>query len=128
VNDKENYISVMLTEECIENLKEENVELSSLKHCIVKLEKYHISTAIQAAGDRDVSKFSHVGVSLPLTIQCSKLTFLGASDCDVIGDPVDLNKDARVRAVLSQIQFWTLAERLASGQFPNETFLPDSSK
>jgi hypothetical protein len=123
INDKEHYVSVMLTPECLEAVKLAQGDLSSLNHSLVKLEQYHLSTVVWSANGRD---FSRTGVSLPFAIQCNELTYLGANDCDVIGEPKDLNKDPRVREAIDKIDFATLTQRLAEGQFPRERMLPDA--
>jgi hypothetical protein len=81
-NDKETYISVLLTPDCICNLEEENIKLSALRHGLVKLEKFHFTSVVHALGRRKLED-CRVIASLPLTIQCAKLMFLGANDTDV---------------------------------------------
>jgi hypothetical protein len=123
INDKDHFVSVMLTPECISSLKLEHGTLLILKHTIVRIDDFHMSTTTSSANGRDTSM-----VSVPLTIQCGSVTHLGASGLDVIGDPIDLNKDQHVREALDKIDFMTLTARLAKGQFPDEYTLPDGGE
>ena len=128
INDKFNHVTVMLTRECLEDLAEKGIQLSELKNTLVKLETYHFSTTIQCGGHRDERKFVQNHVSLPLALQCSKLSLLGADDCEILGEPVDINRDALVRECFSKLQFITMTQRLAAKQFPEQGVLPNSGQ
>ena len=104
------------------------IQLSELKNTFVKLETFHFSTRTQSGGHRDDKKFSANHVSLPLALQCSKLSLLGGDDCEILGEPVDLNYDPMVRESFSKFQFIGLTQRLAAKQFPEQNVLPNSGQ
>lgn len=126
VNDKENSVTVMPTKDCLDDLETKQISLKDLNYSIIQLHKYHFSTAIHSCGFRDENLFQSNKITLPIALQCSKLTMLGANDRDVIGTPRDLNKDPEVRDVLSRMQFIDMSKRLGSEQFPEQSMLPDA--
>ena len=128
INDKENYVTVFLTAECLKDLREQQgiVRLTDLKNSVIKLEKFHFSSTLQSGGNRDVSKFDDHHVSHPFALQCSKLVVMGGDDCDVMGNPVDLNKDKNIRKELNTMNLSTMTQRLATKQFPQQKTLPNS--
>jgi hypothetical protein len=77
INDKENSVLVMLTQNCMNDMAENEISFSDLKNCLIKLEVYHFSTFKQSRGLRD---FKSQTVTLPIVLQCDKLTFLGGHD------------------------------------------------
>ena len=127
ISDKEVTITVMLTGTCYNNFlnMHQGATLASLKNSLVKLEDWHVSTVMQSAGNRDVSKFSNLHISFPLSLQCAAFTWLGAHDCNLIGEPRDINRDVLVREILSKHTYSSLTNRLCSRQFPAEVALPD---
>lgn len=95
INDKKNSAAVMLSPKCIYSFREmyNGKPLSTLLNSMIKLEKWHFSTAIQCQrSNRDLKTMSRSGILLPVAISCSRITSLGAFDCSIIGDPVDINK------------------------------------
>jgi hypothetical protein len=127
VNDSENTIPVMLTQKCVQKLRAsgEVDELGDLRYTVVTLEKYFYSSTIQSGGPRDTGRLMKLGVSLPLALQCDEITMQGGDGCDIMGEPVDVNKDERVRSVISRLQFITMTQRLATKQFPDYKVLPN---
>jgi hypothetical protein len=85
-----------------------------------------VSTVLQAAGDRDFSRVRDVSITFPFALQTSKITWLGAGECDRVGDPVDINRINSIRAMLSRIPYARLTEGLCRLQFPDQVALPDS--
>lgn len=104
INDKDNFVNMYLTSECIHDLSTSEYfinitgefKLSLLKDSLIKLEKYHYSTYINCCGNRDLTKIK----STPIAILCHKIGFINALDCSPIGEPVDLNKDPRFLKIL----------------------------
>eukprot|EP00596_Hydrurales_sp_CCMP1899_P000525 CAMPEP_0119034998 /NCGR_PEP_ID=MMETSP1177-20130426/1985_1 /TAXON_ID=2985 /ORGANISM="Ochromonas sp, Strain CCMP1899" /LENGTH=529 /DNA_ID=CAMNT_0006992851 /DNA_START=239 /DNA_END=1824 /DNA_ORIENTATION=+ len=124
INDKENSVIVMLTQNCMNDMAENEIAFSDLKNCLIKLEVYHFSTLMQNRGLRD---FSTQAVSMPIVIQCDKLTFLGGHDMQIIGEPCDLNKDPQSVLCFKQLNYNLLTERLGSRQFPEKNALPNAN-
>lgn len=125
INDKVNHVTVMLTRGCLDDLTEKGIQLSELKNTFIKLETFHFSTPIQSGGHRDEKKLVANHVSLPLALQCSKLSLLGGDDCEILGEPVDLNHDPMVRESISKLQYIEMVQRLAAKQFPEQNVLPN---
>ena len=125
VNDKENTVPVMLTKACVERLGGLQ-KLGDLRNSVVTLTSYFFSSTIQSGGGRDTNRLLQLGVSLPLALQCDMLEVDGAEGCDIMGEPCDLNKDARVQPIISRLQFITMTQRLATRQFPDHNVLPNS--
>ena len=128
INDKEHFVTVFLTAECLRDLREQQgiVRLTDLKNSVIKLENFHFSSTVQSGGNRDVSKFDDHHVSCPFALQCSKLVVMGGDDCDVMGNPVDLNKDKSIRTILNTMNLSTMTQRLAIKQFPQQRTLPNA--
>ena len=128
INDKENCLTVFLTAECLKDLREQQgiVRLTDLKNSVIKLENFHFSSTVQSGGNRDVSKFDDHNVSYPFALQCNKLVVMGGDDCDIMGNPVDLNKDKNIRKELNTMHLSTMTQRLATKQFPQQNTLPNS--
>jgi hypothetical protein len=126
VNDKENYVTVMLTKDCLDDMASEHLSLKDLNRSIIKMEQYHYSTVTHSCGLRDEKMFPQHMITYPIVLQCSKLASLGANDCEVIGEPRDLNKDPEIMAALGKMQFITMAKRLGTRQFPGQGVLPDA--
>jgi hypothetical protein len=127
INDKKHKIAVALSPDCINRFRESHHEQSivSLQNSIIKLEKWHFSTVVQCYGNHygAVAKI----LTFPLIVNCSQMSSLGAYDCCVIGSPSDINSDASVRKLLSEMTYGTLVERLSHRQFPNERQLPSAN-
>jgi hypothetical protein len=129
VSDKESTIVVMLTEKCCATFTRmhSNMRLASLRNFIVKLDEWHVSTVMQAAGDREMTKIRDLKISFPLSLQCRRLTLLGASDVTLAGEPLDVNRSRAVRAAMADTSYLTLTARLKDRQFPAEVSLPDAA-
>ena len=126
ISDKECHITLFLTSNCLDTLKEDDITFSSLRHCIIKLERYHFSTVTQSIGHRDEKKFASQGVTFPIALQSDKITFLGADDSDVLGEPHDLNSMKKVQDILSTMTYIEMTNKLRIKQFPNSDALPNS--
>ncbi len=124
INDKELSVNVFLTNACYEDICEQ-YSLQNLKYSQVKLEKYHISTVLQCGSQYELQTLHSQGVSFPLTLQCSKLSYLGANDCAIIGEPKDINKDRRVGNMILQTKYIDMVKRLVAKQFPIPNRLPN---
>jgi hypothetical protein len=127
INDKDNFIIVMLTSDCIADINKEN-SISNLRHTSIKIDRYHFSTVIQCVGSRDETKFASQGISFPLTIQCDKLSVLGGADIEVAGQPVDINKDPDITEIRAGLTYIEMTKRLSEKQFPDRKVLPNSGQ
>lgn len=130
VSDKLHCIAVFLTDECIDDFKTNygNRQIKSLRHSLVKLDKWHISTTIQCAGQRASTFQKEHNITFPIAIQCRKITCLEANDGVVIGDPIDVNQDPEMRAILSRLTYITIVSRFSERQMVNNhNTLPDAS-
>lgn len=125
ISDKDNFIIVMLTSDCIANINKEN-SIANLRHTSITIERYHFSTVIQCVGSRDETKFASQGISFPLTIQCDKLKQLGGYDIEVAGRPIDINKDPEVSGIRDGLTYILMTQRLGARQFPDHKNLPNS--
>lgn len=123
INDSENFVTVMLTKGCRDDMAEKNIMFSDMKNSIIKLEVYHFSTFKQSRGLRD---FTTQAVSLPITLQCDKLTILGGHDLETLGSPCDLNKDPQSKQCFNSLTFDVMTERLGRRQFSDRNALPNS--
>ena len=126
ISDKQNSITVFLSNEALEKLAVEGMTIRSLRNSIIKIEDYHFSVMFQSAGDRDMTAITKEKITRPLVVCCSTVVYLGADDCTTIGDPVDLNRV--LKATIIQIGYTQLVERLRLRQFPDEECLPDFGK
>ena len=124
-SDSENHVVVMLNTECIAQLVSQDCSISHLRQSLIRLEKYHFSTAIVNAGSRDEEKFASQGITFPVVIQCSQIKYIGGYGVDIINAPTDLNGDPDVANHLIGLNYSSLAERLGTRQFPTKGFLPD---
>jgi hypothetical protein len=88
----------LLYKGCIEDFRRQNPSRSlvSLKNGLVKLEGWHFSTVVQCSAHKSHSLFGSCRLTLPLAIQASKITFVGADDCNIFGEPTDLNRQSEV--------------------------------
>lgn len=127
ISDRDNFIIVMMTSDCIADISKEN-SILNLRHTSIKIERYHFSTVIQCVGSRDETKFVSQGISFPLTIQCDKLSALGGNDIEVAGRPVDINKDPDISTVRDGLTYIEMTERLSTKQFPEQRVLPNAGQ
>lgn len=124
ISDGHNSIAVFLTHDCYRDVQlqtGQGEKISCLEHCLVKITKYHFSSIVQCASNRDLNKIIQLRLSLPFAIQCSKLTHLGLAEVSTIGDPKDVNKEMLPRCPSHGI----IMKNILSKQFPNEHFLPN---
>jgi hypothetical protein len=128
ISDKENTIHVFLTKKCFDELTDQ-YPLDSLKYSQVKIDKFHFSTVIQAGGHHDMRILQDMKISFPFALQCSKLTYMGANDCTLIGEPVDLNSHISTRNMIRSVETYiAMAKKLVNRQFPGKFRLPDQGK
>ena len=69
------------------------------------------------------------GFSLPLAINCSKITLMGGRGVRVIGNPKDINRDPEVNRAIREMpepQYFHLVRTLAIKQFPGTEMLSDA--
>ena len=155
INDKENIIAAFLTASVVEELEggahghkelgdddDNSFSLKALKNsfvkvhtyqkyirrlssCALQLEEYHYTTVLQTAGSRDVKTFSGLNIDLPLAIQATRIALLAGHFTEVVGAPVSINKDPRVKEILNTFKYATLVDSLATRQFPNKNQLPN---
>lgn len=127
ISDKSNFITVMLTPNCVAELMKQFSSLSDIRYSFVKLVDYHFSTPFQCVGSRDETKFFSQNISFPLVIQCGQLDPVGGYDCAMLGDPRDINKDENVTKLLNGgMQHVDLAAKLGVRQFPRWGSLPNA--
>lgn len=83
---------------CLEEFRRSHPHRSlvSLRGSLVKLDRWHVSTVVQCAANRPRA-VGNGTITFPLCIQVAKLTAIGADDCNVFGDPKDINRDPQVR-------------------------------
>jgi hypothetical protein len=72
-----------------------------------------------------MSNLNISGVSLPLAIQCNRITYFSAHDTGIMGEPSDANFDTKFRKIAEKITYTTLLNNLTLRQYPNERCLPD---
>ena len=136
IHDKLNSISIMLTEGCVKKICADYGSLDTLKYSLIKLEKYYFSTTMQCASNRSLEDVLKVAkISVPFTIQCSQLIFLGNSDLSLLTEseslPIDLNLDKKVFDIIfnpsNPVPYLHLVSKLCSYQFSTQSQLPDAS-
>lgn len=123
--DREVTAFCLLTKDCIINGSESL--LSS--YCQIKLERYFLTTVIHAAGLRSLPNICSMKISFPLVFQCSRLTVLGAQNCDLTSDrPRDMNSIPPVRKLLGGLQYGQLLETLSKRQFGKKRLLDSDGR
>lgn len=128
IHDRHHSIIVVLSRECIARYQSNNDgnSIQCLQNSIIKLESFYFSTVIQSLGENyDIAKRS--GITFPITIYCDKISSLGAYDCAINDAPIDLNKEASIQAMLSNMTYMTLSERLGNKQFIGNGHMPNSN-
>ena len=135
LNDKRHTIVAMLTAGCYDDILKKHDSLEDIENSIVTLKEkgYHMSTAHQCAGTRDLNKFRESGkvISLPFALQVSSLSLSGASDTEVFTEklgvmPKAMNHDKDVMCRLEKLSYPELTKKLGQLQFPLEGYLPDA--
>lgn len=127
ISDTDLCVQAFLTAECFQGLVE-LYSMDTLKYSQVNLVNFCFSTVTQAAGNQDMKKLTSMNVTFPLALHCFKIDYLGASDCNVIGNPTSLNASRSVINLLRQYNYHQLKDRLAIAQFPMHKSLPDWGK
>ena len=121
LNDKRHTIVAMLTADCYEDILNKYDTLEDIKNSVVTLKErgYHMSTAHQQAGTRDLNKFRASGksISLPFALQVSNLSLSGAIDTEVFMEkqgvmPKVLNNDKDVAERLKEYAYPELTKKL----------------
>ena len=100
-----------------------------LKHSIIKLEEWHISTLSVSASNRNIGSLLTQQITIPFVIQCSKLSFIANDYYPIFGGPdgpIDINEDKNIWKLLEKLDFHKLSNYLSINQFPCQTRLPDS--
>jgi hypothetical protein len=94
INDQSHTVAVFLSSSCLYYLSHflQFDSIQCLQNSIIKLDIWHFSTVLQCLHDRNFHSLTKIGITLPLAINCSKLSSFGAFDCNPIGSPVDINK------------------------------------
>lgn len=127
ISDRTNSISLFLTPSCYDDITEER-SLESMKFGQATVSNFHLTTVVQTAGNVDLRSFApgRCSVSFPLAIQCNELQYLGGDDCAIMGNPRDINKDDRIRALIqtSHSSYETMTKVIGAIQFPNTGILP----
>ena len=137
LNDKQNTIVAMLTQDCYDKLTKD-VDVASLSEyqfsCMkLPIASYHLSTVFACSGGRDITKKSHLR-SRPLALHVSNMTKMGADDSEIlkIGNsaPIDVNKDptivAKIKSFGPDETYRNLIKVLGQTQFPEYKQLPDA--
>jgi hypothetical protein len=124
ISDSKVYVHAFLTKECFDELFKEH-SIKTVMYGQVNLIDFCFSTVTQAAGNLDMAVLRKQKVMFPLALHCFKMSYLGASDCSVIGDPVALNAHKEVIEPLRAFKYFELKQRLALAQFPLQKSLPD---
>ena len=126
ISDGDVFICAFLTEDAFEELTNE-YSIDTLKYSLVNVVDFCFSTPTQAAGNRDMTDLSKINGMFPLVLHCFKVTYLGASDCTVIGNPTALNNSHTIMNLVRPFakRYCNFRERLAITQFPIQRVLPD---
>lgn len=130
LSDTKHCITAFLTRDEKRRLEMEGRDsqekLNELKNSLIRLEKdsYVFTTVIQCAGDRVYSKLL-VDVRLPVSLQCNRITYFSAHDTGVMGEPNDVNMDAKFLGIRQKLTYSKLLNVLTLRQYPNERCLPD---
>lgn len=128
IHDRQHSCTVFLTQACFDRFMEE-YSFSVLKHSFIKLRCYHFSTAVQAGGDRDMTAMlAEKQVTLPLAVHCDRFDYVTSGDFDTSGEPIDINTDPTIRAVIYKLKYRELSEKLSQRQFPFQLCLPAYGK
>lgn len=131
LSDSDVFIHVFLTQNCIDQILDElDGDFKRIDKTIVKIEKFHFSTALQNSGNRNSDLLKFYKISHPLALQVSKLTIIGSPDSTTIGEPVDVNRHPSMTRLWSQgqMEYKALVKKLLQRQFPDKPYLPDYSK
>lgn len=134
VNDKDVFINVMFTKDCIEGLLTDyELSISDLKDSLITLSNYHISTNSQCIGSRNQdecrsSKNSMYSFSdSTIVILCEKIVSLGGHNMHTLGKPVNVNTILTVAPYLKKPNtLHDIHKRLAARQFPAYNELPNA--
>ena len=128
IDDKENKISVMLTKSCWEAFSkmQPNKPLSSFKNSIVKLDVWHVSSAVVLSTDREKSLLDKHQISFPFAIQAFHISFLCGNNLVTENNSTDVNRDPLIQERLATMGFESMCKRLCKRQFANKEHLPDS--
>lgn len=126
VSDKSNFITVMLTPDCVTELTKQYSNLSDIRYTFVKLVSYHFTTTFMYAGLGDGAKYHPQENSFPLVMQCAKLDPLGGYDCAVLGNPCDINADEDFKLLYRKMKYVELTAKLGARQFPKQGSLPNA--
>ena len=70
-------------------------------------------------------KITNDGITLPVALQCNRITYFSAHDTGIMGDPCDINSSAKFKGIIEKITYKKLLKTLTSRQYPNERSLPD---
>ena len=127
ISDTEYCIHVFFKKDIFESILND-YNIDSLKYSLIKISNYHLSTVIQSSGNIDIKKLQQLKVTYPLSIFCSKITFLGASECEIINRPTALNLSHAIRMILRKYEYYNLVMKLGYEQFPREGCLPSWGK
>jgi hypothetical protein len=127
ISDGSHYIPLFLNERALERLKSsvDNMSIAQLKDCLIRVEGYFFTTIFQAAADRDITALSK-SFHGTLAVQCSGISYLGGNDITTFGAPLDVNKE--LKSFIKLPGHESIAQRLATRQFPNQNCLPDCGK
>lgn len=112
ISDQQHSIFLYLINHLHTNLTTDHQTLHQLKYSQVQIKQFHVSTVIQAAGDRLPKDFITNRVSFPIALQCSDISYLGAPQLQVIGHPIDINRDEQINS--KSIEWFVLFSNILS--------------
>ena len=127
ISDTEYCIHIFFKKDIFESILND-YNIDSLKYSLIKISNYHLSTVIQSSGNVDIKKLQQLKVTYPLSIFCSKITYLGASECEIINRPTSLNLSHTIILILRKYEYYNLIKKLGDEQFPREGCLPSWGK
>jgi hypothetical protein len=123
ISDTEVYLHTFLTKDCFDELLTQ-YSVDVLKYSQVNLMQFCLSTVVQVSGNRDFQMLK-TSLPLPLAFHCFKLTYLGGSECNIIGNPTSVHASKKTAQLLKNYRYFELRDRLAAAQFPLIGSLPD---
>lgn len=126
VSDSQHTINVFYPAKCGCVSVVDDVGASQLKHSMIKLKNYHVTTTVIAAGDREQDKIAGK-ISFPFAILCKDLQYIGGHDLEKLNNPTSVNSSAQVKSLIDKQAYRLIVKRLAFRQFTGR-ILPQAGR
>lgn len=124
ISDGQHTINVFYPAKCGCVAVVDDVGASQLKHSMIKLKNYHVTTTVIAAGDREQDKVAGK-ISFPFAILCKDFQYIGGHDLEKLNNPTSANSSAQVKSLIDKQAYRMIVKRLAFRQF-NGRYLPQA--